>query len=53
MAGKCGTCGGGTPKVETQVVIRADGSSFEVSSPLEAKVKVLQGEGKSYHAKAA
>lgn len=52
MAG-CKSCGGSTPQPETQVVVRNDGSSFEVGSVIEAKIKVLQGEGKSYHAKKA
>lgn len=49
----CTSCGGGVPKSDTQIVVKADGTTFEVSSPTEAKIKVLLGEGKSYHAKRA
>ncbi len=52
MAG-CKTCGGGVAKPETQIVVKADGTTFEVGSPTEAKIKVLQGEGKSFYAKKA
>jgi hypothetical protein len=47
----CKTCGGGIAPDQVMIVERMDGSTFEVATATDARIKIALGEGKKYYAK--